>query len=616
MKIRMKEFHALRFIIEGKKYNYVHLFEAAGLVLFFALMVLLPGMDVRAEEAAALDARLSSSTGQGLDKLKDSNTETVVPLGAGEKITVSTDSPMQGIYIKWATQPKASWTLTVGGEESTYGEHGYLHEFVDLPEGCTECSITVSEGIKMCDVFAYGPGDLPDKVQKWEPPCEKADFLVFSTHSDDEILFLGGVLVKYAGVQKLKVQVAYMTNYWNAAVIREHEKLDGIWTCGVRNYPVNATFPDEWAKTYEDALKIYNPDEVQGFVVEQIRRFQPQVVVTQDVNGEYGHGGHEMLAQSVMKAVDSSMLDTYHPESVATYGTWDVPKTYLHIWPENTIHMDLHVPLEEFGGQNAVEVAAAAYKRHVSQQWCWFYVSDDEDYDYSIANFGLYRTNVGTDSNNDMMENIVSYAEQEEQERIRLEEEERKKKEEEEARLAAEAEKKAEEERVAAEIEEKTKKKKTALLIIIPTTIVVLIAAFAGLIIVKKRIEEEKKRKRRLARKRRREEELRREGANRGRSDYRDSDNVPDRRAESRSGRGNGSGSANSPGRSSGSKSGNGSGSSSGRSSGSGSGRNSGSRSGIGSGRSSGNSSGRTSGSNSGRTSGSRSGGRNGGGRR
>ena len=31
-------------------------------------------------------------------------------------------------------------------------------------------------------------------------------------------------------------------------------------------------------------------------------------------------------------------------------------------------------------GMTAVEVATAAYKRHVSQQWCWFYVSDEYEY--------------------------------------------------------------------------------------------------------------------------------------------------------------------------------------------------------------------------------------------
>ena len=478
--------------------------------ILFAALTFKP-LTVYAEEAASLDVSISSSGGQETAKLKDASTESTVAFNSGDVITVKSDTPMQGLYIKWRTCPKTEWTLRVGEGETACGTNGFLHEYVELPENTTECELHLTEGISMCDLFAYGTGDLPGSVQRWDPPCEKADFLVFSTHADDEILFLGGVLVNYAGVEKLNVQLAYMTNYWDAAIIREHEKLDGIWECGVHNYPIVGPFPDEWAKTYDDAVKIYDPEEVRAFVTEQIRRFKPQVVVTQDLKGEYGHGGHEMLAQSVIYSVDNSMEETVYPESASLYGVWNVPKTYLHIYPENTIHLSLHTPLEDFGGRDAVEVAADAYKKHVSQQWCWFYVSDADDYDYSIANFGMYRTTVGADTGNDMMENIVSYAEQDRIEQERLEEE-RRKEEEEKARL--EAEKASEEAAEKASEEKREEKKQTAkkvgtTVVVVIVVIVVLVVGFMAFIIVRNRIEAEKKRKRRLARKRRAEREAR-----------------------------------------------------------------------------------------------------------
>ena len=95
--------------------------------------------------------------------------------------------------------------------------------------------------------------------------------------------------------------------------------------------------------------------------------------------------------------------------------------------------MDLRQPLDKFQGRTALEVASDAYKKHVSQQWCWFYVSDD--YEYSCADFGMYRTTVGNDTGNDMMENVVSY---EEQDRIASELDAKKKAEEEAARIASE----------------------------------------------------------------------------------------------------------------------------------------------------------------------------------
>ena len=97
------------------------------------------------------------------------------------------------------------------------------------------------------------------------------------------------------------------------------------------------------------------------------------------------------------------------------------------------------------GGRTALEVAADAYKKHVSQQWCWFYVSDD--YQYSCADFGLYRTTVGADTTgDDLFENLKTYKlQQQEKEEAQRQAEaqaalERQRREEEARRLEAERE--------------------------------------------------------------------------------------------------------------------------------------------------------------------------------
>jgi len=76
----------------------------------------------------------------------------------------------------------------------------------------------------------YSAGTLPSSVQVWQPPCDDdTDILVFSTHADYEILFLGGVLANYGGEQGLTVQVAYMCNFFLTEPVRQHEELDGLW---------------------------------------------------------------------------------------------------------------------------------------------------------------------------------------------------------------------------------------------------------------------------------------------------------------------------------------------------------------------------------------------------
>ena len=86
------------------------------------------------------------------------------------------------------------------------------------------------------------------------------------------------------------------------------------------------------------------------------------------------------------------------------YGTHDVPKTYLHLFKEKRIKLDTKKPLVNFDGKNALEVVSEAFLQHKTQNDLGFFVSDE--YQYGIADFGLYRSLVGVDSGNDMMENI------------------------------------------------------------------------------------------------------------------------------------------------------------------------------------------------------------------
>ena len=293
--------------------------------------------------------------------------------------------------------------------------------------------------------------DAALEEQMWEDPCDRADILVFATHPDDEVLFMGGAIATYAA-QGLRVQVVHMMNYSVSHPVREQERLDGMWTLGVRHLPLAGRFDASYSTGLMADGEIVGDNAVGDsalteYVAEMIRRFKPQVVISHDLDGEYGHIRHRMLAAAVAEAVQHTMEEDFYPESAAEYGVWDVPKTYLHLYDENRIFLDLHSPLGgEQGEKTAIELAAEAYKKHVSQQWCWFYVSDDvndpKSEQINAAIFGLFRSTVGPDTGNDMMENILSY---DEQERIAAEEEA--------ARIAGEkaALEKAEAERKAAE---------------------------------------------------------------------------------------------------------------------------------------------------------------------
>lgn len=396
------------------------------IILFFVALLFsffIPCISSKAEGlsfTATLDGRNVTQV------LSDDDYSTTVKPGAESELVITSEEPMQGLYLEWDRVP-SEWLLKENESTTTFGTHGFLHEYVPLSSSQNSVTIVSKESMTLCNIRAIPIGTDPKTIaQVWEEPQEKTDFLVFSTHADDEILFLGGVLAKYGGGEGLPVQIAYLTEFWSTEPVREHEKLDGLWEAGIRRYPVDGGFRDYYAADLDEALSKYDHDKVLSWTVSTIRRFKPLIVVTQDLNGEYGHGGHRLLARCVTEAVERSMDPSFYPASAEEYGVFDVKKTYLHLYPENTITLDVRQPLPSMGGRSALEVARDAYKKHVSQQKYWFYVTDDpKDYRASEINcskFGLFRTTVGNDSGqNQMTENIITYEEEE-----RLAEEKRK----------------------------------------------------------------------------------------------------------------------------------------------------------------------------------------------
>ena len=337
--------------------------------------------------------------------------------GTGGSIKISSSAGFSRIYIEWGNIP-GEWTLKAGGKEYQCGLNGFQHEYVELQEDVTEAELCMTNASRIFLIKAFPKdGILPADVEVWEPQPEKADVLVFATHPDDDVLFLGGAIATLAENTDLKIEVVHLMGYFNKTTVREHERMNGLWALGVRQYPQTGRFDaaHEGYRLYSGEWKGFFA--ITEYVTEMIRRFKPQIVVTQDLNGEYGHIRHQRLAHAVADAVGKSMDPTFCPNSAAEYGVWDVQKTYLHLYGENKIVLDLRQPLKCVGGKTALQAAKDAYKKHVSQQSGWFYVTDDPDdpraSEINAAYFGLYRTTVGPDSGNDMTEHIVSYAQQE-----------------------------------------------------------------------------------------------------------------------------------------------------------------------------------------------------------
>lgn len=327
-------------------------------------------------------------------------------------ITAPEGKPIAGLYVCFGNMPE-SWEIQTSDDGKDWftavpGDTRFLHAYVALPQPAQHVRLAVTSekktALRINDLFVLSEGDLPDWVQVWQPTEEKADILFLSTHPDDELIFFGGAIPTYAVEQQRKVVVAYFTR---SNTTRSSELLNGLWHMGVRTYPVIGNFKDSYAKNLKAAYKSAGgKDKVNEWIAGLYRQYKPEVVVTQDTNGEYGHKQHMMIAEAAQNCIELAANEDEFTSSTIAYGTWQVKKLYLHLYPENQITFDWTVPLKSMNGATGIELAEEAYTLHKTQASSGMSVTETgTKYDNRV--FGLAFTTVGEDvRKDDFLENI------------------------------------------------------------------------------------------------------------------------------------------------------------------------------------------------------------------
>lgn len=214
----------------------------------------------------------------------------------------------------------------------------------------------------------------------WDPAGTKADLMVVGTHLDDEGIYLGGTMPYYAGaLGKSTVHISMTSGDSSVPTsVREAESRAIDWSYGVRIEPVYGHFKDwamgsqapytklqrNWSLWYEPdpgpaifrpngtvqtALSPFpnnspageaNPAEfdagrlkVAMYLAKQIRLYRPDVIVTQDLEGESRHSNHITTAWG--------MWDAYYlaaDPNVVIDGlpAWQSQKLYFHLFNRAT----------------------------------------------------------------------------------------------------------------------------------------------------------------------------------------------------------------------------------------------------------------------------------------
>ncbi len=341
--------------------------------------------------------------------ISDNKYTSSLTVDPGETLRLYADSPKY-LHVKFYGNAPGQYTLTLKKSDGStepvtmhVGKNSFLHDLTQLDYDADIIEITSGEQIKIAELELYSHGKLPDNVQRWENTFSACDILVISTHSDDDTLFFGALIAENTAKNRL-VQTAFITNHSNE-LHRLNEMLDGQWALGITAYPIVGDFKDLYSTLLETAKSQYDTDAMTGFIVECIRRTRPLVLVTHDVNGEYGHGAHMLVSKLTRESLDLCAEKDAYIESAKKYGVHSPEKTYIHLYKENEIILDVDAEYDSLVNKSPFETAREAYKCHISQQKWSFKVTKTGTDD--CRRFGLYRSYVNCDvASNDVMNGL------------------------------------------------------------------------------------------------------------------------------------------------------------------------------------------------------------------
>lgn len=282
------------------------------------------------------------------------------------EITAPEGQRVHGLYLSWgkyitkweiqAQDAAGSWQPVYTTEEEFY------NQYIPLTAGYSMIRLvnksTDGHEMAVSELHVLGEGAVPAWVQQWHTFEGKTDLVLLVTDPGDEYLFFGGLLPTYIAQGK-EIMVCEIVN---TIAAYKSQMLDGLWYCGMTNYPYMAYFRPNMTVGMQAQYDTWSEVQFVRHVSRIVRMYKPDVLVTHAQNGEGIDGGHKVCADASLRSLTTAMDDKYDVGyGYANWGNWKVKKIYLHQTGENQTVLDFDVPLDFYGGKTADEIARDAY---------------------------------------------------------------------------------------------------------------------------------------------------------------------------------------------------------------------------------------------------------------
>ncbi len=180
--------------------------------------------------------------------------------------------------------------------------------------------------------------------------------MLTGAHPDDETLGIGGTLAQYAAAgykvyyvcgtrgEAGEVAPEFMQGYASIADLRTHELecaaevlgLTDVIYLGYRDSGMAGTEDNK----HPNALIMAPLEQVAGRIVEAIRRFKPEVIITSDPLGGYGHPDHIAIHKATIMAFSAAGDPQKYPDAGPPF---QPQKLYFHVFSHHFLKFAVKV---------------------------------------------------------------------------------------------------------------------------------------------------------------------------------------------------------------------------------------------------------------------------------
>ncbi len=213
------------------------------------------------------------------------------------------------------------------------------------------------------ELFLGSDPQVNQSGKAWLPRPAKVGMMFVSAHPDDEGIFFGGAIPYYTRTKNISALLVSMTSGdWTLSPpTREAELRNAAWAYGLCYQPLLPRFRDvsnsvstsytnkidaTWDYWADGVLQNDGADVEAGktkairFLAEQFRRYRPEVVVTHDLSGEYGHYNHMATAWAVTQAHLMAADPTADAPNLTGLAPWQIKKLYVHKYSTGRLFHD------------------------------------------------------------------------------------------------------------------------------------------------------------------------------------------------------------------------------------------------------------------------------------